>query len=86
MLSHYYLFPFWLPLEHGTSMKLFLSLQLLRLMTHGTVFADSAADSAAESSRSSIASDGIRHTQQGSPTGGRFAGSASHLLAVQRAV
>jgi hypothetical protein len=52
----------------------------VRLMTHGAVFAGYAA----ESSRSSIASDGIR--QHGSPRGGRFADCASRLLAVQRAV
>jgi hypothetical protein len=51
-------------------------------MTHGAVFADSAAESA----RSSLASDGIKQTQRRSPTGGRFADSACRLLAVQRAV
>jgi hypothetical protein len=58
----------------------------VRAMTHGAVFADSAADLAAESARSFIASDGIKQTQRRSPIDGRFADSACRLLAVQRAV
>jgi hypothetical protein len=47
------------------------------------IMGDDTWSSFANSVRSSIASDGIKQTQQGLPTGGRFADSACRLLAVQ---